>query len=388
VRTGQVLRRVRAPDEHGAEERAWAVVRTAYELREAATVPRRRGRFVLVFAAALAVGAVALSPAGATVGRLITRALGVQHSSPALSSLPAPGRLLVSGPGGTWTVAADGALRRLGSWPEASWSPHGLYVAAVNHDQLAAIDPRGAVQWTLDRPNVSDPRWFFPSGYRIAYLSAGELRVVAGDGSGDHLLAAGVASVAPAWRSGHPYELAYLTRRGRLVARDGDTGRVMWSVPAGSGIRQLEWSANGQYLLAVSAREARLYRSSGTPVTAVRVPPGADVIDAALSPDGRLLAAVLRGSPDELVLEHITSGNPAPRRLLAGPGLGQVLWSPNGNWVLVSWPAADQWVFRRVAGGARIAAVSHIARQFGRHGTPQLDGWCCTAGSASSPTGT
>jgi len=225
MRTGRVLDRVRAPDEQGAEERAWSVVRAAYQSRDAPAVPRRHGRVVLVFASALAAGAVVLSPAGATVGRLITRALGIRSASPTLSSLPAPGRLLVSGPTGTWTVAADGALRRLGSWPQASWSPHGLYVAAANHNQLAAVDPRGVTVWTLSRPNVSDPRWYSPLGTRIAYLSAGDLRVVAGDGTGDHLRASGVAGVAPAWRPGPPYQPAYQTPRGRLTVRDRDTMR-------------------------------------------------------------------------------------------------------------------------------------------------------------------
>jgi hypothetical protein len=68
---------------------------------------------------------------------------------------------------------------------------------------------------------------------------------------------------------------------------------------------------------------------------------------------------------------------------LAGPGLGQVLWSPDGRWLLVSWPAADQLVFIGVTGATRIAAVSHIAQHFssgGRaSGFPQLDGWCCQA---------
>ena len=80
--------------------------------------------------------------AGATVGRFITHALGVRHAAPALSSLPSSGRILISGPGGTWTAAADGSTRRLGSWPQASWSPRGLYVAVAAGGRLAAVDPK------------------------------------------------------------------------------------------------------------------------------------------------------------------------------------------------------------------------------------------------------
>jgi len=61
-------------------------------------------------------------------------------------------------------------------------------------DQLEAVDPRGTPQWTLPRPRVRDPRWYPSTGYRVAYLSRADLRVVAGDGTGDHLLAAGAPS--------------------------------------------------------------------------------------------------------------------------------------------------------------------------------------------------
>ena len=52
----------------------------------------------------------------------------------------------------------------------------------------------------------------------------------------------------------------------------------------------------------------------------------------------------------------------------------------------LSWPAANQWVFIRVLGTPRIAAVSRIRQQFSaqpRGGFPKLDGWCCTAYGAA-----
>ena len=111
-------------------------------------------------------------------------------------------------------------------------------MAVAAGDRLAAVDPHGTVRWALARPAVSDPRWYSPSGYRVAYLSAGTLRVVDGDGTGDRLLATGVAHVAPAWRPGQPlgpFELAYVTARGRVVVRDGDTGKVVWSAAPARG---------------------------------------------------------------------------------------------------------------------------------------------------------
>jgi hypothetical protein len=379
--TRRRLREFRAPDEGGAERRAWPVVRSAYLEREPVLARRSRRRIALVPTVAVIVAGLVLSPAGATVGGLITRALGVRDAAPALSSLPSPGRILVSGPGGTWTAAADGSTRHLGPWRQASWSPRGLFVAVASGDRLAAVDPRGGVQWAVGRPEVSDPRWFSPTGFRIAYLSAGTLRVIAGDGRDDHVLAGAVANVAPAWRPDHPYELAYVTDSGRLVVRDGDSGLVLWTAAAGPRPRELMWSSDGRRLLVLSSRAARTYTAGGALSATIALPPGSSANDGALSPDGRMLALVLGG--DEVVVSSPVSSRPAMRQLLAGSGVREVSWSPNGRWLLVSWPAADQWVFVRVAGAPRVAAVSRIVQQFSAGGSatgfPHIEGWCCTA---------
>jgi hypothetical protein len=106
-------------------------------------------------------------------------------------------------------------------------------------------------------------------------------------------------------------------------------------------------------------------------------------VDGALSPDGRTLALVSSGAADGAVtVEELGPRHLAPRRVLAGSGLGQVVWSPDGRWLLISWPAADQWVFVRVLGGPRIMAVSRIAQHFSAGAVsqfPRLEGWCCSA---------
>jgi WD40-like Beta Propeller Repeat len=382
----QALREFRAPDETGAEDRAWTTVRSAYLEREPVAVHRRRVRPAIRLAtapiAALLMAGLLLSPAGASVRRLITHALGERRASPALSSLPSPGRILVSGAGGTWSVAADGSTRHVGAWRQASWSPHGLFLAVSSGDRLAAVDPRGEVHWAIDRPSISDPRWFSPSGYRVAYLSAGTLRVIAGDGTGDHLLANAVAGVAPAWRPGHPYELAYVTDRGSIVVRDADTGRLLWSTPPGPQVRGLIWSSDGRRLFVVCGHAGRIYTGGGSLRAWLDWPGHTSAGDAALSPDGRTLAVVT--DHDQVVALSTDVRTPATRQLLTGAGLGDVSWSPDGRWLLVSWPAADQWVFLRVAGPPHVTAVSRIKQQFSSAGAaargfPQLDGWCCTA---------
>jgi Tol biopolymer transport system component len=293
---------------------------------------------------------------------------------------------LVSGAAGTWTVTADGSARRLGPWTAASWSPRGRYLTVVGRNRLTAVDLRGATQWILARPAVSEPRWYPPTGYRVAYLSASDLRVVAGDGTGDHLVATRVASVAPAWRPGHMYQLAYVGGGERLVVRDADTLRSIWVARLSTAVDRLAWSADGSRLLAFSSSAVRIYTASGTLASNIALPRGVAVVDGALSPDGRALAVIRGGSASDVVVEDLTVSHPAPRPVLTGPGLRQVDWSPDGKWLLVSWPAADQWVFARIAGGPRISAVSRIAEQFshgGRLGFPQLEGWCCSSQGAA-----
>jgi hypothetical protein len=376
------LARLRVPGESETEERVWEVVRVAYVERTPTVRHRANRRPVAALAVGvLLLGALALSPAGATVGGLITKALGVQNAAPSLASLPAPGRLLVSRSGVTWLVSGDGSIRRLGRWPQASWSPRGLYVTVAGGDRLAAVDPHGATQWALTRPDVRDARWYPPSGYRVAYLSGLDLRVVAGDGTGDRLLAAEVARVAPAWRPAHAYQLAYVTAGGLVTVRDADTSRVVWSTRARVPVAQLAWSSDGQRLLALSPTAVLIYGADGSPKARLALPSRLPAIDGALSPDGHTLALVLGRAGNEVVTADTRVPERAPRRVLAGPGLRQVVWSPDGRWLLASWPAANQWVFIRVAGSPRIEAISRIAQQFpsgGSRGVPRLDGWCCT----------
>jgi len=382
TRAKQRLREFRAPGETAAEQRAWDVVRSAYLEREPARGRTGiRARFALAPILAVLGAGLLLSPAGATVAKLITKALGVRHAAPMLSSLPSPGRVLLSGPGGTWTAAADGSTRHLGAWPQASWSPHALFVAVWTGDRLAAVDPHGNVRWAIARPRISDATWFSPSGYRVAYLSSGSVRVIAGDGTGDHLLARDVASVAPAWRPGHPYQLAYVTDRGSVVVRDGDTGQALFSTAPGSRPRQLLWSSDGSRLVVIGAHLVRTYAAGGRPRAWLSLPRGESATDAALSPDGDTLALVL--DQRQVVVASTTSDAPRIRQLLPGAGLRDVSWSPDGRWLLVSWPAANQWVFLRVTGSPHMTAVSRIAQQFSNGGSrrsfPQLEGWCCTA---------
>lgn len=189
-----------------AEQRAWEVVKRAYEERTPVAHSRRPSRRLTIVLAVLVVGAIAaavLSPPGRAVFQRVREAVGVEHAAPALFSLPAHGRLLVvsEGRGGVWLVSENGLKRRLGSFVDAEWSPHGRFLVATKANELVALDVEGDVHWTLARRDPRYPRWEGTrTDTRIAYVSASGLRVVAGDGTGDKLVdryARGVPGLGP-----------------------------------------------------------------------------------------------------------------------------------------------------------------------------------------------
>jgi hypothetical protein len=375
------LERIELPDEHGARECAWPVVHAAFVGREPVERRSHRLRPALAIAVVAAVLAAVLSPPGRAVLDEIREVVGIESAQPALFSLPAPGDLLVSSDTGIWIVRQDGSRRLLGGYREASWSPFGRFVVATRENELAALEPDGDVRWTLARRAVRFPRWAgSATDTRIAYLSSGELHVVAGDGTDDvdlgGLHAAG--RIAPAWRPGAGNVLAYVDWRGRAHAFDADTGRTFW--PRGPYLsarfpdaQKVIWSSDGRRLLLVRPSMLVVFGTESASPLAIRQMRG--VVDAAFEPESHRLAIARR---NEIVLLDADRLGGRPRRLFTGAGpFERIAWSPDGRWLLVSWPAADQWVFVRVDGSS-IRAVANVSEQF-RSGTfPRLEGWCCT----------
>lgn len=350
----------RIPADREAEDRAWSVVRSAFVEREA--VPRRGLRVrwtVAVVGVAAVCAAAALSPPGRAVVNAVRRSIGIEHAAPALFRLPSSGRLLVAGRGGTWVVAADGSKRRLGSWSSAAWSPHGLFVIASSRDGLAAVEPRdGTVRWSLGRPRVSLPSWGGTrADTRIAYFSGESLRVVAGDGTGDRLLARRAAHVLPVWQP-ERHVVAFVSASGVVVVENVDSRVVLARHHGVGAVRSLAWSGDGARLAVASSQGLRVF--GRTPVAL----PLRDVRAVAFSRDGVL--ALLSASALRVYGPEGLQTVLRVQTRLAG-----VAWSPDGRWLVTSLPRADQWVF---VGRGRVLAVSHIARQFGG-AAPSLDGW-------------
>jgi hypothetical protein len=351
------MKAFRAPDETRAQARTWDVVAAAFAERE----PMRRQRRVPVrpLVALAVVGALtgaAFTSPGHAVLTSVRKAVGIEHAQRALYSLPTEGRLLV----GPWIVDADGSTRRLGTYDETSWSPFGRYVVATRGDTLYALQPDGTIRWKLGRPVVRYPRWTGTHvDTRIAYFSGQRLRVVAGNGTNDREVGPLMgADVPAAWRpGGAPFTLAYADLRGRVWVFEPDSGKLLYRTHGGPKPLKLTWSRDGARLLVLRARTADVYDVRGRRVQHVA---------------GRFVDGAFVGSRLALLSPHaVELGG---RTLFRTTGrLRQVVPSPDGRWLLLTWPEADQWLFVRTAGRHRVTADANIAEQL--DGAFSVAGW-------------
>ena len=307
--------------------------------------------------------------------------VGVSHAEPALFSLPAKGRLLVVSAegGGVWLVRDNGFKRTIGSYTDAQWSPHGLFVVATTPHQLVALDLDTGPRWTLPR-RASWPRWEGSRlDTRIAYVTPGGLRVVAGDGTGDHLLDRYAQDVPPAWDPTRLHTVAYFSG-GAVVLRHADSKAVVWRAPVSVLPHDLTWSQDGRYLAVTSYKKVVVLDRAGRVHRTVTTL-GEGFVESAFEPGTHLLALSVRTTQGS-ELRVVDVDRPGRGRLLfAGPGtFGDFAWSPDGRSLLLTWPTADQWLFLR---GARVHAVANIREQFPRSDDRppmlQLAGrWCCS----------
>jgi hypothetical protein len=373
------LERVEMPDHRNARERTWAVVSAAFEEWTPASPRSRWPRVAVVAIALAALLASAFTSPGQAVIDEIREVVGVERAERALFSLPAKGSLLVASDSGIWVVQHDGSRRLLGGYRQASWSPFGRFVAAARTDELAALEPDGDVRWTLPRPDVKSPRWTgTETDTRIAYLDDSGLRIVAGDGTGDRLAVPRFRG-SIAWRPGPGFVLARATAR-EVAVTNVESGELLWRRPLGGGVPvQLAWSANGRRLLVATRQRVVVYDERGR--APYELGPGAATVDgAAVAHSGGSLVVALRARDrgHVWIVPRIRPDANAARRLFAGPGtFSQVAWSPDGRWIVVGWPDADQWIFVR-ANGAGVRAVANVTEQFRSASFPRIEGWCCS----------
>jgi hypothetical protein len=361
------LERIEIPGEHEARVRAWSVLESAFAERVPVERRTRMLRPAVVIAVVAATLAAVLSPPGRAVLDDLREVVGVERAQPALFSLPAQGRLLVASDAGVWVVQRDGSKRLLGPYREASWSPFGRFVVATRENELAALEPNGDVRWTLARSGVSGARWTgSEEDTKIAYASRGATRVVAGDGTGDRpTCAARVSQVPSAWRPGAGFVLAIAAPSGVVSIVDVARCTTRWTARSFGSPKKLEWSSDGSRLLVVSDEGIHVLDArTGHVVDATRGH------DASFRPGTRQPAIVRRQGEASVV-------RLGTRTVFRAVGdLVDLTWSPDGRWLLVTWPTADQWVLVR-ADGKRIHAVANISEQFRSREFPRVEGWCC-----------
>lgn len=348
------------PGETESADRSWALVRGAYEERLPA--PRRRDlRPLLALTAAIVILAAALSPPGLAVWGSLRDAVSNEDH---LVALPSGGRVLVNAADGAWVVSADGSKRFLSDYRDAAWSPHGLYLAAARGNQLVALEPNGKVHWKLARRGaVADPQWSY-EGYRIAYFAGGALRVVNGDGTGDHLLTHDARPGVLAWQPG-THSLAYVNRAGNIAITDVDRAHSSAYLRTRLSPHKLQWTADSR-LVAVGPRAVGIFGRRGPQLQRIGVV--GRVAAAAVSPEGRRIAVVaVRNGSSTVDVDG--------KAVFNGTGvIRDVVWSPDGRWLLLNWRGADEWIFLR-SPARKLVTVSNIRGTFGDGAA--LAGWCC-----------
>ena len=287
------LERIEIPGEHEARERSWAVVRAAFAEREPQP-PRRSWKPVAALALALVVVAGLLSPPGRAVLDEIREVVGVEKAQPALFSLPAPGRLLVTADSGAWVVEQDGSKRLLGELPR------GVVVSVRPLRRRVAAERAGRADPGRRRALVARA-----AGRPLPALGRHE------DRHADRLSLAEASCASSA-----------ATAR----ATGCSTRRAAASAPS--------WQPGPGTCSSMRGATERSASSTWTPV---------QVLDARAARRSR------------------EADRAAVRTLLGDGDFAEPVRSPDGRWLAVGWPEADQLVFLHVVGRQQIRAVSNVS---------------------------
>jgi hypothetical protein len=178
-----------------------------------------------------------------------------------------------------------------------------------------------------------------------------------------------VAPVAPAWQPHSLRVLAFVAPDGAVYVYDlSDCRQLLHKHPVRDVPTRLQWSTDGKLLLVVAPHAISVYDLNGRVVGQDDPSGGTRDLDATFI-GATHQVAVLRNGGDVFLLQDA-------RQLFHASGLlRQVVSSPDGGWLLLGWPAADQWVFVRVQAPHRIRAFSGITRQFGGGSFPVVSGW-------------
>lgn len=285
MNTKRMLSRLRAPEEREAEERAWANVCAAYRER----TPRVRSssirRHLGVAATTMLIAGVgALSPAGATVGRLVDRAFEIPHNPRSfLAAVPGPPQALVTDEAQNRLLIVDLPSGRVARSVPVPADPEDI---AVNGVVIVVSSQAGTVT-ILNRDTLKVIKAF--GGFDEPHIAA-----VSPDGS-----------------------YAYITddARGTLTVIRLSDMHVTGTISVGLGAHHLAFSPTDRTVWIALGEKAQQITELSTVVSGPSTPaspvvnagsprvighfdPGFAAHDLAFSPDGRTIWITSSAGPD------------------------------------------------------------------------------------------
>jgi hypothetical protein len=154
----------------------------------------------------------------------------------------------------------------------------------------------------------------------------------------------------------------------------------------------LEWAADGLHVLAAGPQRLALFRIRQGPVAVLAIPPATGAVTSAAIRPGSLAVAFAvyakRRSQTTISLLERDS----PRVVLSVPGrVGELVWSPDGELLAVSWPRGNQWLYLPGAGRGPVRIEGRVAGAFPGDGStgapPAVVDWCCRGGAAVESSG-
>jgi len=312
----RALERFRAPDEQQSENRAWAMVRAAYQDRDPATEHGFiRRPFAIAATAVVIAGVGALSPAGATVGRLVDRAFQRSRAPQSVLTARAPSpQALVTDEQQNRLLVVDLPGGRVVRSVPVPPDPEDI-ASSENGGVVIVVSSQAGKVTILNRNTLRVIRTF--SGFRRPHIAAlspdGSYAYITDDARGtltvirlnDMRITATVA-VGPA-----AHHLAF-----------SPTERTVW-VALGETAEQIST------LTTVASRArtpARPAADPGHPHVIGRFAPGFPAHDLAFSPDGRSVWITSATGPDvtafstrtHRMLFHIPVGAPPQHIVFEG----------------------------------------------------------------------
>ena len=288
-----------------------------------------------------------------------------------------------------WTVVAAAYGEREPQPPRRSWKP-AVAVALAAAALAALLSPPGRAVLDEIREVVGVEKaeralFSLPASGRLLVTADSGAWVVDQDGSKRLLGPYREASWSPFGR------FVVASRRNELAALTPD-GEVRWSL-ARPNVRFPRWGGTrtDTRVAYLSGGELRVVGGDGKgdrvvdANAAARAPlwrPGPGHVLVYQRRDGSIRAIdtetgkqLERKVPESFLRQADLA---RAHDLLGAGDFAAPVRSPDGRWLAVGWPEADQFVFAQARGGRQLRAVANVSSQFRSRSFPTISGWCCS----------